>query len=415
MKLENVTTCEDCLSLLTGVEIPKQTSKSYQDFGFQLASTDATILISIAKQLAKKIPLTDRQYELVKKKLLEDYRTQFDNYGVDLDSVIENLKFPLREVDRSHWLKIVKWNNENILGIRFPFNKKIIDRVEELRVLNKRGDVKYDKHIHYFNITPSNIVSLVEIADRFPHKFEIDIEIKEAYDTFKEYEKNKQDYIPGIFDNVLRNLPDSAVQKLREELGPLTDETYPLYYDRRYIYGLHHFENTVQKCNNLSTLSKKIVNRDNACIIIHKEEFSLDLLISSIVELQRLPILIVLDPKTAYDDLVTLHNSLKHIIPSRDISVLFRKDGPDLFNTYVSENGINNPVDTNTQIVYINNTKLPKPLLQSKFKHRSVLELHKSLTYNNVIAYTQSCDLQIVYDDETGIGYWNRRQRTYIK
>ena len=412
---EKVTTCEDCLSLLTGVEIPRVSAKSYQDFGLILKQNDATILISIAKQLSKKIAMTDRQYELVKTKLLADYKDQFEKVGVDLKSVIYELKYPLREVDRSHWVKVMTYNDENILGIRFPFNKKIIDRVEELRRLNPRQDIKYDKHTHYFSINTKNIYALVQIAKRFEHKFSIQKDILEAYEKICYFNENKKDYVPGIYNNKLVNLCDSAVQKLREELGSLDEDNYVLYMDRRYLYGLHHFENTEEKLKNLNILSRKIVERDQATIIIDKNKFPMNQIVESVIELQRFPVLIVLEDKHAHDDLVMTYNAFKGVVDNKDISVMFRKDGQDPFNYYVQQQGLNNPVDKNTKIVYINSTKLPKPLLQSEFRANCVLHTHKKgLSWNNTIGYAQSCDLQIIWDDSSNLGHWDRHQRKFI-
>ena len=58
-------TCEECLSLLTGIVIPKPSFPKEQDFGLIIKREDASILKSIAKQLSKGIAMTDRQYVLV--------------------------------------------------------------------------------------------------------------------------------------------------------------------------------------------------------------------------------------------------------------------------------------------------------------------------------------------------------------
>ena len=117
MKLEKPSTCEDCLAFLIG-----QGAVSIED---------KSILNSLHRQLNKKIALTDRQFALLKGKLL-NYSRLWQTNNID-ESVFNNLKYPLREIDRSHWIKILRYKDEDILGIRFPFNKKVIDRVEDLR------------------------------------------------------------------------------------------------------------------------------------------------------------------------------------------------------------------------------------------------------------------------------------------
>ena len=50
MKKQEPTTCESCLSLLTGIIIPKPMFPKEENFGFVLETSDAKILKSIAKQ-----------------------------------------------------------------------------------------------------------------------------------------------------------------------------------------------------------------------------------------------------------------------------------------------------------------------------------------------------------------------------
>ena len=120
MNLEKPSTCEDCLSFLL-----KEGQASIPDKG---------ILVSLNKQLSKKIALTDRQYALLKGKLL-NYSRCWQQNDID-ESVLDNLKYPLREIDRAHWIKILDYQDKEVIGIRFPFNKKVIDRIEDLRKLD---------------------------------------------------------------------------------------------------------------------------------------------------------------------------------------------------------------------------------------------------------------------------------------
>ena len=81
------------------------------------------------------------------------------------------------------------------------------------------------------------------------------------------------------------------------------------------------------------------------------------------MELKRFPLLVILDDKDPLDQLVQFHNLTKNIIPNEKISVLFRKenrkDGRH-FNDYVKTQKINNKLDINSEIVYINNKKIQR-------------------------------------------------------
>jgi|TARA_B110000305_G_C19358696_1_gene598245 hypothetical protein len=408
MTIEKPTTCEDCLTyLLNPIE------------GFVLEKSDLGILNSINNQLKRSISLTDRQYELVKYKL-QQYKDQFDKKDVDLAQSITQLKNELRKIDRSHWLKILEYKGDPVLGIRFPFSKKIIDRINELRSLDSLNinQHTYKDNTHCFPFTPSNVFKLVEIAKRFETKFIIHDEIIEMYDQLVTYEANKSNYIPGVYDYNIKNLPQIAVDDLTHSLGECTEDTLALYYERRYLYGLHHFnmDNVQRSVQHYSTLSQQIINRDQSIFLIDNKQTSLDNVISSLVEINRLPLLVVLHHNNADNQLLAMHSAFKYVLPSEQMTVLFRKDGDDPFNEYIKKENLNNPLDITTKVVYISNNKLPKPLLKSNWISKCTVSFESMhLIPNNVTHYAEHTDLRIVYDDVAVGGVWDRTERKYIR
>lgn len=417
MNVKKPTTCEECLSLLTGIAIPKSSGKL--ESSYTLNNSDVSILSSIARQLAKGIAMTDRQYELVKTKLLE-YSDQYASNNIDINDVCQNLMFPLRVIDRSHWIKVLRYKDDDILGIRFPFNKKVIQHVESLRKLQP-ADVKYEDNTHYFPMTAQNVFALVEIANRFESKFTIHDAILEIYNQLRVYEDNKEDYLPGIFDLKIKNIPQEAIEYLENELGPLSVDNLELYFDRRNLFGIHSFpENVTVSINKHTPLSQKIIKRESSDLIINKDSYSFNELVSSINDIKRFPVLIVLDEKSAHDQLVQTFTSLYNFIDASQISVMFRLDGSDNpFNNYVKEKKINNPVDKNTKVVYISNSKLPKPLLNADWKPNCAISYMGSVKFSSqsrvIRDYLTNFDLHMIYDDSSNLGYWNSTVRKYIR
>ena len=143
-------TVEDYLELLVGL---KNSSM------FKIESSDISILQSIGRQVFRGTALTDRQYSLVKEKLLK-YKDQFDNNS-NFEVELENLRMPLREIDRSKYIKVCDYDNpfpntpyhlhksdRKWIKVRFPFSKKLI---VELDKIEKVGDYHHTKgsHEHY--------------------------------------------------------------------------------------------------------------------------------------------------------------------------------------------------------------------------------------------------------------------------
>ena len=411
MKQEN---CEGLLSLLTGITIPRPAMLKVLDNGYTLLDADAKILKSIAKQLSKGIPLTNRQHSLVLDKL-ENYRDQFIKKGIDIDLYKDKLMYPYRQIDRSHTLKL----HNDTLKIRFPFNKKIIDRIEEVRRVDHRSH-EYSENTHTFKYTPQTLMKLVEIAKKFDHKFEIDEDVEDIYQQCLRLEETKEQYVPGVYNYKLKNVPVVVKDILLDEIGECNRDTLPLYYDRRELFGLKHFDmdKISQSYARLSVLTNKIIQRKDPTIVLQTKTHTIDQLVQSLIELNRLPVLIVLDEKKALDQLTVCHNHFKNVVHSSEVSVCFRKPNTeerDPFNEMVSEKGINNQVDKNSKIVYINNSKLPKPLLQKDFSPRAVVSLGGHIIgFNNVTNFIQQFDLQIVCEDNSSSVYWNKRLRKIV-
>ena len=114
---------EDCLELLVGLQDDPNNE-------FKVNEVDGTILSSIGRQVCRGVPLTDRQLEVVKNKLSTTYRLQFKNYK-EFDKCLGILRMPLREIDRSHYVKVIKEKDESLIAIRFPFSKKLISAIEK--------------------------------------------------------------------------------------------------------------------------------------------------------------------------------------------------------------------------------------------------------------------------------------------
>jgi hypothetical protein len=96
-------TLEDLLEILAGLQGQAK---------IQIESSDHNLLFSMARQVFKGTGLTDRQYELAKEKLLK-YKEQFTALDYNFDMSLEKLRLPLRQLDRSRWMKIVDHNRSN--------------------------------------------------------------------------------------------------------------------------------------------------------------------------------------------------------------------------------------------------------------------------------------------------------------
>lgn len=385
----NVKTIEDCLEILV------------YDTAFIIDKADVTILTSIARQVRKGTALTDRQYALVKAKMLE-YKVQFEKQDIDVERYVNELRLPLRKIDRSHWLRKIG----DKLQIRFPFSKKIIDRIEEIRRIDPKVH-GYKEHVHTFPYTERYLFQLVTIAKRFGEKFEIENDLLETYNMLSTMQDNREDYIPGVYNFKVKNLPDKGLEYLQNDCGNIEDNI-SLYYDRRFLYGLHIFdENVIEKdLKKYSTLTCKIIQRELPNIFIGQKKYNLNNVVDTILELQRYPIVVILGADSLHM-LEEFYEASKGVIPAEDHSVLFRLDNMDQaskdFNKYIQAKKLNNSVAKNTKIVYIKDNKVPKPLVISDFKPAMCITFANLGPTARSKSYVENLDLLLHYYDEMGM------------
>ena len=389
MKLETV---EDYLEVLAGLQGKDK---------IKIESEDCTILYSIARQVFRGKAFTDRQLDVVCLKL-NYYSKQFTDVGYNNLHEILAMRItrtPLRTVDRSQWIKIVDEPERNTpqfttsrmgkkpknkergkdshIAIRFPFSKKIIMLIEKLAHANRQGYYhEKGSHVHYFKITENSVYDIVET---FKNKsYEIDERLLEYATQIKEIKDQPEKYIPGVYNFELKNTSKSLDSKIKEHLGTLTDNNVHLYKDRSLLYGLEHFDDVHSYVNQTSVLTQRIIKRTEPSVFISKNEWSLDAVVSSLTELQRFPLLIVIPEDNPLDYISYTYQSIKGFVDKNKICTMFRLDNKTdkEFNNYIKDNKLNNPLAKDTEVVYISsNKKFPKPLFESDWQAESVLLL----------------------------------------
>ena len=405
---------EDCLEIVAGISELKYSSDPNLSTiqNFKLHEDNANIMFSIAKQVFRGTALTAKQYSLVKKLLVEYYVDQFCAHEIDLHEAVEKLRYPLRKIDSSHWIKIQEMKGDTMIAMRFPFSKKIIKHVEELKNKNDK-DYFYEKHTHFFPIKEKYIWKIVNIANKFQDaKFDIEPKILELYKQLEVFEANPNDHIPGIYNFKIKNYPQSGLDICLDELGEPNYRNLFQYYDRRKFYALNYFDEAAvqQSIADQSELTKKIVYRKESLVCVNSKTWPLEEVLKSIEEMNRYPLLVLINPKDSYGEVTKVQNLVRNYIDNKQVSVLFRLDSKTgneaiQFNQYVKGQGLNNSVDKNTKIVYISNNKIPKPLMKSGFRPKGILTIGSKKIANNIDSYVSAHDLVMQYDDDASPHY----------
>ena len=374
--LEN--TVEDCLEILAG--FTKESDK------FSLMKEDYTIMHSIAKQVFKGTALTDRQLALMQKKL-PAYKDQFDNADIQLE--LNKLRKPLRSINREKYIKL----QGDKIKIRFPFKKSDIVLINEISNNSSGYEHKKGSHEHFFDYTEQNVLNLL---DRFSNKsFKCDKELLLVYQEMKHMETEKEKYIPGIYNMELKNIKHGVKSLIENDIGKLTTSSYIKYADRRFRYGLTHVDFWEPK-----NLEESIAFRKTKIYESKPSVETLDQLLGSLWDLDRLPMLVILSKDEPEKQLHSVLSYYRDILNIEQQSVLFRLEDKNAgFNQLVRDRKVNNWVDNTTKIVYISKDKLPKLLVNCEWKPSVALCFDSMLDTTVNVFVNNLCDL-IIFREE---------------
>ena len=395
-------TIEDCIEALAGTHEHIVCSK-------EIEFSDKGLIYSLARQTVRGTAYTDRQCELAISKATH-YKSILEEVDIDVTTSVTQLRMPLRSIDRSRWIKLknieqslITFNkpDEQYIAVRFSFQKNLISALENIN----SKPIHYDKinKTHYFEYNERTLHNVVSALTN--KGFEIQPELQERYEILEMMNNNKKNYVPGIYSLKLKNLHAKAIDYAISTIGSPDVDNLAMYKDRDQLLGITHFDeddlnNSIRK---LTTLSQKIVKRKSSNILINSDEHVFDRVAESILELNRYPLLVVLNDESELENLQKVHQSFRNIFSNDDFCSLYRKEnispGNTEFNEYIKQNKLNNSLAIKSKVVYTSINKMSKVMLKSEWRPQAAI-LMGSRRSTKVDQFLQELDLVIHYDTD---------------
>lgn len=403
-------TIEDCIEFLSQ--------------NIDIRSSDIKLITSFANQCKKNIALTDRQHELAKQKIL-DYKEELISKGLaNIDDSLNNLRNSYRTIDRSKTIKLVsksyadffETTTTTMLAVRFPFSKKMIKHIELISELQHRKDFDRATKTHFLDFTEKNVLAIIDALK--DSNFDIQLEILDYYNKVKLFVTNEKNYLPGIYDYELKNIHPRSKDFIVNKLGKPCLENLSLYYDQRDSLGLKFFDtNELNLSFQLkSPLAKKIADAETKNVFLDMTTHTFQEIFLALSQLQKFPLLIILKKKDQHTTLQKIFEHLKLYTNPKNIAVLFRLENNSaeniLFNQLVKKLNLNNQISTETQVVFLDNAKIPKPLFNSDWLQSTTLLLESFRQSKLVTHFHNKADLVIHYDLQPST--WTNQKLTIL-
>jgi len=279
-------------------------------------------------------------------------------------------------------------NYSGYIGIDFTFSSAL------RKVLNSHSEIYQIKSGSFYiaDLTEKNLVFVIDLLSEY--KFDVDPLLKSYYDIITAWDKQAvtDQY---LISNIIFPKFQAAILS---DIGETTSLDSVIINDRSLRYRYTNHVNTDN-----STLTNIIASRKKPKIWIDSNAYSLNTVIASLVELQRLPLLVVFEQSTDFTT-ITQFNELAQALTNHgitdNIGFHFRLDNtPDgkIFNDAIGKRQYNSVLNDDTKVAAVLGGKLPKFFLKEKWRPMSVLCIRNTLRHSKTAVYANSSDLIISY------------------
>jgi hypothetical protein len=367
------------------------------NFGKILPARDFATLTSLLKACQSEIYITKRQANLILK-IFNKHLEKIPNFQNEIQGFTISPKYArtFRELVDVKKVYIDKDSDAEIhLVVECSY---ILENFKNFKKFYKSLDTAYmsasGKKLA-IKFTEENIVRCYDFF--FSLDFQFDEIIVSYYKTIKSWDP--VDFVDKF--SITGDNNQYYINQLENELGKISAIPPLLLQDRSLRY--QYFYNLPQ--NYEKTLLNRIANRKTSKIYIDQKAFSLQEVIECLVELQRLPLMVVFgnDNETAIlNDMENFVKIVKNYENFKDVGFYFRLENTEVgkkVNGLIKDNNFNTYLTNDTKIVGIQNNKIPKFFMKNTWQPKSVLALGVRMINGKILAYSNKCDLIISYTD----------------
>ena len=365
----------------------------FQSVKDEIPKRDSNILMSLGKQLSSELFLTKNQAALLTKILKEQAKT-LGKLDAEIDEVVtaNEWSLPFRDITMTSFRKITLEPGLKNFTISFSYNKELFEKMDVLIKQLPSAITRCPSSIKYDVVLTEESLFLA-ISTFIDDNFEIDSRLLEFYNeivAIKESNQHPFDVLHLPHTHKLRLIID-------EQVGNRSSENLILH-DRaiRYQYVVSDKLEAV-------TLTEKIATRSSRKIFINDSSVSFNQLMESLIELKRLPILIIFDGYDSAKDRKIV-NLLSAAVEKYDlgsqIGIYFRytrTNDAAQFNQEVGRLNYNQNLTAETQLVGISNNKIPKFMIGSHWKPEAIISFTNAFKGNKSYVYCSDVDLIVYY------------------
>lgn len=346
---------------------------------------DLAFMESLRSQIVMFQNLTEKQGQAALKIIKKYQKRLSEATKENISDFVDNpvFKFPFRKQQSVKKISIIKNKDEfhtkfstsKLIKMEFPYNEKYIELIRSEKNKNPSNVSTYsnEEHAWIFNLNEKSVVFLKKFCRN--EGFDADEEFKEYMIQCDEIiDKYIDDYVPmlsiengkPVYKNVEKTVPSLETTDILSALFEARRRGIAVWDEE-----ISHFLNNHPNAFTKAFLESPLENN------FYINSTTVDLELLNEIVLNLMPCIFVIPGGNEIAKFTTAYNFLKkNGITDNNISVLFRlpNTGGQNFNEFVKSQGLNNPVDKNTKVVFVSG-KMPKPLMKSDIYFNSIINM----------------------------------------
>ena len=323
-----------------------------------LNETDLKLFRSLNFQCKRRIALTDKQCELINRKLDKYQPVLLDRQITILPHVLKTTRIPVRVPDRTRKVSVINSipGHESLphaaIAVKAPYRTSVIRAIDDIKKALGVHRTYKQQNTHYFPYTERNLEFILTRLRGM--KFELCELAQRLYSELKHM--TVEDCHVSVVGYTIHNADPAAIDMLTDDLGELNSETLLKYRDRAIQYGLEYFDNKelASASAAFTPLSFDIATRESSCITIPSNAVDHTDLAKSLFELERTPLLLILGCHDLYNQYLSWMNVLSEHI--NEIAVLFSESKREV-RKHMELKNISCDITDTTRIVMTEDTK----------------------------------------------------------
>jgi hypothetical protein len=343
----------------------------------RLNSWDHKVVSSFYGQICSGSGFTEKQCTLAIR-IIKRYNIQLSSmHNIDIAQVVETPKYRLavRKSTSTRSIRIVPGNEvyDRLIEVRFPYDEPIIAEIRNYRSSNVYTYAAWhqDNTSWMLSVSEENIIFLTNLFK--DSEVEADEEFKDYQAQISKVISNMEQHVPML---CLLNDTPTIVNASKSVPEIETTDILGSVFKAR-MCGINHWDQNIDSyVDTIDPSTKKFLksklNKKSELKNNHNDIMCLKNVLNYLG-----PTLFIVPGGDELKKLQNAYAILQDIgITNKDISVMFRLDSRSDkdFNDFVKDNLLNSPVSNDTKIVFISG-KIPKPLIKSKIKFNSIVNL----------------------------------------